>query len=126
MSNLVKEVTSFDTKVFKISGPLGKNMTLKSGEGKIQIGQVLSIDETTGKLIKYVAKGLEEEDPGTATEALTIALSDADASSGDTVVLVALPNTVFNKAEIKGADLGTDYKCIKELWKSGIILEEVE
>ena len=124
MSNLVKNVIEFDTKVYKISGPLGKNMTLKGGEGKIEVGQVLSIDETTGKLVKYISKKVGEGPE--ATEALTLALSEADATSGDTVVLVAVPNTFFNRGEVKGVELGTDFRCIKELWKSGIILEEVE
>lgn len=117
MSNLVKDVTTFETKVYKIAGPLGKNMTLKSGEGKIEIGQILSYDETTGKLVKY------EKD---TNEAFTVALSEADSTSEDTVVLAAVPNTRFNSLEVKGADLTTDFKVVKELWKSGITFEEVE
>ena len=117
MSNLVKKVADFDTKVYKISGPLGKNMTLASGEKKIEIGQLLSYDKTTGKVVKYA----KETKP-----AFTIALSEADASSGDAVVLVAVPNTVFNKAEVKGATLTTDFNVVGELWGNGIILEEVK
>lgn len=123
MSNLVKDVTSFDTKVYKVSGPLGKNLLLTKGQGKIEIGQVLSYDEATGKVVKYVA------DPGegkTRVAAFTIALSEADATSKDVPVLVAVPNTVFNSEEVKGAVLTTDFKIIKELWQSGIILEEVK
>lgn len=123
MSNLVKNVTEFDTKVYKISGPLGKNMTLAQGENKIEIGQVLSFDDTTGKLVKY---NPTVEEGQTALEAFTIALSEADSTSEDTVILVAVPNTRFNSLELKGADLTKDFKIVKELWKSGIILEEVK
>lgn len=117
MANCVKDLNSYNTKVFKISGPLGQRKTLKSGEGKIEVGQILSYDETTGKLKKYV-KG--------TTEAFTIALGESDSTSADSVVLVAIPVTVFNTKEVKGTNLTTDFKAIKELWTNGIILEEVE
>ena len=42
MSNLVKDVAKYDTKVYKISGPLGQNFKLKQSEGKIDL-QVLKI-----------------------------------------------------------------------------------
>lgn len=117
MSNLVKDVAKYDTKVFKISGPLGQNFKLKQSEGKIEAGQVLAYDDESGKLVKY-AKGTKH--------AFTIALSDADSSDADAVVLVAVPGTVFNKAEIKGAELESDFAVIKELWDNGITLEEVK
>ena len=117
MSNLVKNVATYDTKVLKISGPLGKNFTLKSGEKTIQAGQLLSYDKETGKLVKY-AKDTKL--------AFTIALEDADATSGDVPVLVAVPGTVFNSAEVKGADLESDFNVVKELWENGIVLEEVK
>ena len=116
MSNLVKDVAKYDTKVYKISGPLGQNFKLKQSEGKIEAGQVLAYDES-GKLVKY-AKGTKH--------AFTIALSDADSSDADAVVLVAVPGTVFNKAEIKGATLESDFVVVKELWGNGITLEEVK
>lgn len=124
MSNLVKDITTFETKVYKISGPLGKNMVVKSGQKKIEIGQILSFDETTGKLVKYEKRG--EEGTPLGNEAFTIALSEADATSNDVTVLVAVPNTVFNSKEIKGATLTDDFKVVKDLWGNGIILEEVE
>lgn len=117
MSNLVKNVTEFDTKIYKISGPLGKNMVLASGEKKIEIGQLLSYDKTTGKLVKYV----KDTKP-----AFTIALSTSDSSSADSTVLVAVPGTIFNLAEIKGATLTEDFNVVGELWSNGIILEEVK
>lgn len=124
MSNLVKDITTFETKVYKISGPLGKNMVVKSGQKKIEIGQILSFDETTGKLVKYEKRG--EEGTPQGNEAFTIALSEVDATSNDATVLVAVPNTVFNSKEIKGATLTDDFKVVKDLWGNGIILEEVE
>lgn len=124
MSNLVKDITTFETKVYKISGPLGKNMVVKSGQKKIAIGQILSFDETTGKLVKYEKRG--EEGTPQGNEAFTIALSEVDATSNDATVLVAVPNTVFNSKEIKGATLTDDFKVVKDLWGNGIILEEVE
>lgn len=117
MSNLVKDVAKFDAKVYKISGPLGQNFKLKQSEGKIEIGQVLAYDDTTGELVKY-EKG--------SKHAFTIALSEADSTSEAAVVLVAVPGTVFNKAEIKGAELESDFAVIKELWDNGITLEEVK
>lgn len=117
MANFVRTLSGYERTVYKISGPLGQRKTLKSGEGKIEVGQILSYDETTGKLKKYV-KG--------TTEAFTIALGESDATSADSVVLVAIPVTVFNTKEVKGTNLTTDFKAIKELWTNGIILEEVE
>lgn len=117
MSNLVKDVTSFSRKVTKIEGPLGENMILASGEGAIAIGQVLSYDESTGKVVKY--------NSGSNT-AFSIALSEADSTSGDVPVLVARPITRFNIAEVKGITLSTDFKGRKELWSNGILLEEVK
>ena len=117
MSNLVKNVTEFDTKVYKISGPLGKNFMLKQSEGKIEIGQLLSYDAESGKLVKYTK---------TEKPAFTIALSEADSTSGDVPVLVAVPNTVFNTVEVKGATLTEDFNVVAELWGNGIILEEVK
>lgn len=117
MSNLVKDVAKFDTKVFKISGPLGQNFKLKQSEGKIEVGQVLAYEDESGKLVKYAKE---------TNHAFTIALSDADSSGADAVVLVAVPGTVFNKAEIKGVELESDFAVIKELWDNGITLEEVK
>lgn len=117
MSNLVKDVASFERHVYKIEGPLGRNMVLASGEGEIKMGQVLSYDETTGKVIKYVS--------GT-NEAFSIALNEADSTLGDVPVLVAVPITRFNSAEVIGMTLTTDFKGIKELWSNGILLEEVK
>lgn len=117
MGNLVNDVTTFERKILKIEGPLGVNMTLKLGEKGIKAGQVLAYDELTGKLVKYVKD---------TTEAFTIALDNADATSSDCNVLVAVPGTVFNKKEIVGATLTTDFKVVKQLWGNGIILKEVE
>lgn len=117
MSNLVKDGTSFSRKVTKIEGPLGRNMVLASGEGEIKIGQVLSYDEATGKVVKYVS--------GT-NEAFSIALNEADSTTEDVAVLVAVPITRFNSKEVVGMTLTTDFKGIKELWTNGILLEEVE
>lgn len=117
MSNLVKNVATYNTKVLKISGPLGKNFTLKSGEEAIQAGQLLSYEATTGKLVKYEK---------TNKPAFTVALEGADATSGDVPVLVAVPGTVFNSAEVKGADIKSDFNVVKELWGNGIVLEEVK
>lgn len=117
MSNLVQDVTSFSRKVTKIEGPLGENMTLASGEGAIKVGQILSYDESTGKVVKYNSGH---------NAAFSIALSEADSTSGDVPVLVARPITRFNSAEVKGITLSTDFKGRKELWSNGILLEEVK
>lgn len=117
MSNLVKDVTSFSRKVTKIEGPLGENMILASGEGAIQIGQVLSYDESTGKVVKYNSG---------SNVAFSIALSEADSTTADVPVLVARPITRFNSVEVKGITLSTDFKGKKELWSNGILLEEVK
>ena len=117
MANLVKDVETFERDIFKISGPLGVNMTLKTGENAITAGQILSYDETSGKLVKYVAN---------TNEAFTIALENADSTSGDVPVLVAVPGTIINSNKIAGTELSTDFKVIKQLWGNGIILKEVE
>lgn len=117
MANLVKDVETFERDILKISGPLGVNMTLKTGENAIKAGQILSYDETSGKLVKYVAE---------TNEAFTIALENADSTSEDVPVLVAVPGTVINSNKIVGTELSTDFKVVKQLWGNGIILKEVE
>lgn len=117
MANLVKDVETFERDILKISGPLGVNMTLKTGENAITAGQILSYDETSGKLVKYVAE---------TNEAFTIALENADSTSEDVPVLVAVPGTVINSNKIVGTELSTDFKVVKQLWGNGIILKEVE
>lgn len=117
MGNLVKDIETFERDILKISGPLGINMTLKTGEDAITAGQVLSYEETSGKLVKYVAN---------TNEAFTVALEDADSTSEDVPVLVAVPGTVINSNKIAGAELSTDFKVVKQLWGNGIILKEVE
>lgn len=113
MANLVKDVSSYERDILKISGELGKNFILK--EDKIVAGDILAYDDTDGKLVKY--------EKGTNTP-FSVALSDADATSEDAVVLVAVPGTGtrLNKNKINNIDL----TAIRELWLAGIILEEVE
>ncbi|MDO5788169.1 MAG: hypothetical protein Q4P79_01800 [Fusobacterium sp.] len=117
MANLVKDIETCKREILKISGPLGVNMTLKNAEGAITAGQLLSYDTTDGKLVKYVQ---------TDHPAFTVALEGADSSSGDVPVLVATPGTVFNSAKVVGADLGSDFNVVKELWGNGIVLKEVK
>lgn len=117
MANLVKDVETFERDILKISGPLGINMTLKSGENTIKAGQLLSYDATDGKLVKYEQ---------TTKPAFTVALEDADATSGDVPVLVAVPGTTINSKKITGAELASDFNVVKELWGNGILLKEVE
>ncbi len=117
MGNLVREIERFDRDILKISGPLGINMTLKSGENGIKAGQLLSYDDTTGKLVKYVK---------TTHPAFTIALEDADSTSADVPVLVAVPGTTINKEKVTGATLTEDFNVVKELWGNGIMLKEVK
>lgn len=117
MANLVKDVETFERDILKISGPLGVNMTLKTGVKTIVAGQLLSYEETTGKLVKYEK---------TTHPAFTVALEDADATSSDVPVLVAVPGTTINSKKITGAELASDFNVVKELWGNGILLKEVE
>lgn len=117
MANLVQTIKTFDRDTVKISGPLGKIMTLKSGENSIKAGQVLAYDDSDGKLVKY--------NHG-SNIAMTIALEDADSTSGDVPVLVAVPGTIINEKAVKGPTLSSDHKTVKELWGNGIILEKYE
>lgn len=117
MANLVKDIETFERDILKISGPLGVNMILKTGENAIKAGQILSYDETTGKLVKYEK---------TTHPAFTIALEDADSTSENVTVLVAVPGTTINSKKIVGATLTEDFNVVKELWGNGIILKEVE
>lgn len=117
MANLVKDVETIERDILKISGPLGVNMILKTGENTITAGQLLSYDATDGKLVKYEK---------TTKPAFTVALEDADATSADVPVLVAAPGTTINSKKIAGATLTEDFNVVKELWGNGILLKEVE
>ena len=117
MANLVQDINTFERDILKISGPLGVNMTLKLGENEIKAGQILSYDETTGKLVKYEK---------TTHPAFTVALENADSTSEDVSVLVAVPGTTINLNKIVGTVLTEDFNVVKELWGNGIILKEVE
>lgn len=117
MANLVKDIETFERDILKISGPLGVNMILKTGENAIKAGQLLSYDATDGKLVKYVK---------TEKPAFTVALEDADSTSEDVPVLVAVPGTTINSKKITGATLTEDFNVVKELWGNGIILKEIE
>lgn len=113
MGNLVKDKEIYDRETFKIEGPLSKPFISTE---KVSRGQVLAYDATTGKVVKYV-KG--DASKGVA---FTVAMEDAEAG---TKVLVALPGTVLNKGLIVGVTLTTDFGVIADLFKSGILLEEV-
>ena len=117
MSNLVRDIETFERDILKISGPLGINMTLKSGEEAIKAGQLLSYEDSTGKLVKYVKS---------THPAFTVALEDADSTSADVSVLIAVPGSVINKGRVIGATLTEDFNVVKELWGNGILLKEVK
>lgn len=113
MSNLVVDKNIYDREIFKIEGPLEKPFISTE---KVSRGQVLAYDVATGKVVKYV-KG--DANKGVA---FTVAMDDAEAGAK---VLVALPGTILNKDLIVGVTLTNDFGVIADLFKSGILLEEV-
>lgn len=113
MSNLVVDKNIYDREIFKIEGPLEKPFISTE---KVSRGQVLAYDMATGKVVKYV-KG--DANKGVA---FTVAMEDAEAGAK---VLVALPGTILNKDLIVGVTLTNDFGVIADLFKSGILLEEV-
>lgn len=113
MGNLVVDKNTYDREIFKIEGPLSKPFVTTE---KVSRGQVLAYNIITGKVFKYI-KG--DENKGVA---FSVAMEDAEA--GDRV-LVALPGTILNKDLLVGVTLTTDFGVIADLFKSGILLEEV-
>lgn len=118
MANFVRTVHQYDRDIFKIEGPLGKRIELKDSVGAIEQGQVLAFEETTGKLVKWDKEGIDGTDV-----VLTVAMSSAEA--GSKTILVAVPGNKINIGMIKGADLKIDFKVISDLFRTGILLEEV-
>ncbi|MEG0730009.1 hypothetical protein [Cetobacterium sp.] len=113
MGNLVVEKNSYDREIFKIEGPLSKPFASKE---KVARGQVLAYDTATGKVVKYI------KDDANKGVAFTVAMEDAEAGAK---VLVAVPGTTINKALLVGVTLASDFGVIADLFKSGILLEEV-
>ncbi|MGL4933931.1 MAG: hypothetical protein ACRC51_00520 [Cetobacterium sp.] len=113
MANLVVDKNSYDREIFKIEGPLEKPFTSTE---EVLRGQILAYDAATGEVVKYV-KG--DADKGVA---FTVAMEDADAGAK---VLVAVPGTTINKGLLVGVTLASDFGVIADLFKSGILLEEV-
>ncbi|MGL4977001.1 MAG: hypothetical protein ACRC5G_03205 [Cetobacterium sp.] len=113
MANLVVNKNTYDREIFKIEGPLEKPFVTTE---KILRGQVLAYDVATGKVVKYV-KG--DANKGAA---FTVSMEDADAGAK---VLVAVPGTTINKDLLVGVTLASDFGVISDLFKSGILLEEV-
>lgn len=113
MANLVVDKNTYGREIFKIEGPLEKPFISTE---IVERGQVLAFDKTTGKVVKYV-KG--DADKGVA---FSVAMESAEANG---VVLVAVPGTTLNKALLVGVTLTTDFGVIADLFKSGILLEEV-
>lgn len=112
---LTKEIVRFERDILKISGPLGLNMPVASGVGKINEGDVLTYDTTTGTVKKYVS----------GDEAFSVALSECDATTEEGSVTVAMPVTEINIGKVNGIT-ATDYPQILELMKMGIILRGVD
>ena len=130
-------IATFDTEVYKIDGPLHEGLMIASGEGSIKMGQVVSFDDATGKLVKHisdsaVAAGAAETPPVTlvANKAHSIVYlsngeDEVDASTEDKRVSILRGISRFNKKHIVGMDPDVDFRSVRELWENGIYLEEV-
>lgn len=112
---LTSTVQTFERDMLKISGPLGANMTVASGEGVINEGDILTYDTTTGTVKKYTS----------GDEAFSVALSVCDATTEAGSVTVAMPISEINIKKVNGIT-ATDYPQILELMKMGIILRGVD
>ncbi|MGL5315465.1 hypothetical protein [Cetobacterium sp. ZWU0022] len=114
MANLVVDKNYYDRNIFKIEGPLSKSFVSTE---EVSRGQVLAYDRDTGQVVKYVK--------GDSTKGIAFSVAMEDAKAGSKV-LVATPGTVLNKNLLTGVILIKDFGVIEDLFKSGILLEEVK
>lgn len=88
--------------------------------GTIKEGQVLALNETTGKLVKY--------DPASADakDAFTVYTGNGleEASTEDFKDTVASFGTIVDSSKVIGIE-ATDYTGLHKLYLAGIFLEEV-
>ena len=114
-------IATFNTEVYKIDGPLHEGLLVASGEGSIKMGQVVSYDDSTGKLVKHI--------PGTNKAHSIVYLAngeeEVDASTEDKRVSILRAISRFNKKHVVGIDPDVDFKSVRELWENGIYLEDV-
>lgn len=114
-------IATFDTEVYKIDGPLHEGLLVKSGEGSIKMGQVVSYDDATGKLVKHI--------PGTNKAFSIVYLAngeeEVDTATEDKRVSILRAISRFNKKHVVGIDPDTDFQSVRELWENGIYLEDV-
>lgn len=114
-------IATFDNEVYKIDGPLHEGLSLAAGEGIVTMGQVVSYDDTTGKLLRHI--------PGTNKAFSIIFLANGEpeinASTADMRVSILRGNSRFNKKHVVGMDPDLDFQSVRELWENGIYLEEV-
>ena len=100
---------------------LDRLLLIDKSVGAIQEGQVLALNETTGKLVKY--------DPTSADAkgAFTVYTGNGleEASTEDFKDTVASFGTIVDKSKVIGIE-ATDYAGFHKLYLAGIFLEEVD
>lgn len=113
-NRITKENYSSDKLIIKTEKE--ELITIEAGQGTIERGQALAMDNITGKYKKYNPAGAD------GTEKFSrVALAEVDTTEE---VKVNAANGRFNKDEIKGIEL-TDYKGIKTAETFNIYLETV-
>lgn len=99
---------------------LDKVALIDKSVGLIKVGQVLALNETSGKLVKYAAASAD------AKGAFTIftGTEPTEVPTEDFKDTVACFGTVVDKAKVIGIE-ETDYAGHHKLYLAGIYLEEV-
>ncbi|MBN1469534.1 MAG: hypothetical protein JXM74_04670 [Fusobacteriaceae bacterium] len=97
-----------------------KLVLIDKSVGAIKEGQVLALNETTGKLVKYDPTSAE------AKGAFTIYTGNdlTDAYTEDFQDTIASFGTIVDKSKVIGIE-ETDYAGLHKLYLAGIYLEEV-
>lgn len=121
MAKLVSLGSVEDNKLVLQREHLDRSYVIDKSAGKIEYGQVLAFNSTTGKCVTY--------DPASADgkEVFTIYTGDTltEAPTADFEGSVLARNSLVNKEYVKGIDLEKDFEGVQKLYLAGIILEEV-
>ena len=130
MAELMRETTYFNLESFVLEGKFTHlyTMTGGTGTGKVRMGQIVSYDVTTGKLIPYV-EGTNEP---FSIIIMEFADTEIDLESGDQKVAILQPNGgKFNHNKLY-LDYNTPYvhgsnnPTLLGLWKIGIPLVNID
>lgn len=119
---LTKNVFDYDNEISIIKrGAMDHQFPIKAGQGDILPLQLLAMEYSTGKLVKYASGG-----SGGTNVPLTLytGTETLDATSEITAPCL-VSNSIVNEAAVNGFDVSTDFEVVAVLFGNGIRFEEV-